>query len=77
VAEDIALEDLIAPQDMVVTFSHGGYVKSQRSRTTGAKGAAARQIRHAMKEDDFIERLFIAHSHDYLCAFSNPAGSTG
>jgi DNA gyrase subunit A len=72
VAEDIAIEDLIAPQDMVVTFSHGGYVKSQpladyRAQRRGGRGKMAT----AMKEDDFIERLFVAHSHDYLLCFSN------
>ena len=72
VAEDISLEDLIAPQDMVVTFSHGGYVKSQpladyRAQRRGGRGKMAA----ATKEDDFIERLFIAHSHDYLLCFSN------
>jgi DNA gyrase subunit A len=59
VAEDISLEDLIAPQDMVVTFSHGGYVKSQpladyRAQRRGGRGKMAA----ATKEDDFIERLF-------------------
>ncbi|TAK81978.1 MAG: DNA gyrase subunit A [Betaproteobacteria bacterium] len=72
VAEDISIEDLIAPQDMVVTFSHGGYVKSQpladyRAQRRGGRGKMAT----TMKEDDFIERLFIAHSHDYLLCFSN------
>jgi DNA gyrase subunit A len=72
VAEDISLEDLIAPQDMVVTFSHGGYVKSQpladyRAQRRGGRGKTAT----AMKEDDFIERLFVAHSHDYLLCFSD------
>ncbi len=72
VAEDISIEDLIAPQDMVVTFSHGGYVKSQpladyRAQRRGGRGRAAT----AMKEDDFIERLFVAHSHDYLLCFSS------
>jgi DNA gyrase subunit A len=72
VAEDISIEDLIAPQDMVVTFSHGGYVKSQpladyRAQRRGGRGKAAT----AMKEDDFIERLFVAHSHDYLLCFSS------
>ena len=72
VAEDISIEDLIAPQDMVVTFSHGGYVKSQpltdyRAQRRGGRGKSAT----AMKEDDFIERLFVAHSHDYLLCFSN------
>jgi DNA gyrase subunit A len=72
VAEDISIEDLIAPQDMVVTFSHGGYVKSQplteyKAQRRGGRGKTAT----AMKEDDFIERLFVAHSHDYLLCFSN------
>src|SRR3989440_11877091 len=72
VAEDISVEDLIAPQDMVVTFSHGGYVKSQpladyRAQRRGGRGKMAT----TMKEDDFIERVFVAHSHDYLLCFSN------
>ena len=72
VAEDISIEDLIAPQDMVVTFSHGGYVKSQpladyRAQRRGGRGKQAA----ATKEDDFIERLFVAHSHDYLLCFSS------
>ena len=57
---------------MVVTFSHGGYVKSQpltdyRAQRRGGRGRSAT----SMKEDDFIERLFVAHSHDYLLCFSN------
>jgi DNA gyrase subunit A len=72
VAEDISLEDLIAPQDMVVTFSHGGYVKSQpladyRAQRRGGRGRTAA----ATKDDDFIERMFVAHSHDHLLCFSN------
>jgi DNA gyrase subunit A len=72
VAEDISLEDLIAPQDMVVTFSHGGYVKSQpladyRAQRRGGRGRTAA----ATKDDDFIERMFVAHSHDFLLCFSN------
>ncbi|HSD43659.1 MAG TPA: DNA gyrase subunit A, partial [Burkholderiales bacterium] len=72
VAEDLSIEDLIAPQDMVVTFSHGGYVKSQpladyRAQRRGGRGRMAT----SMKEDDFIERLFVAHSHDYLLCFSD------
>jgi DNA gyrase subunit A len=71
-AEDLSIEDLIAPQDMVVTFSHGGYVKSQpladyRAQRRGGRGRMAT----TMKEDDFIERLFVAHSHDVLLCFSN------
>ena len=72
VAEDISMEDLIAPQDMVVTFSHSGYVKSQpladyRAQRRGGRGRQAA----ATKEDDFIDRLFVAHSHDHLLCFSN------
>jgi DNA gyrase subunit A len=70
--EDLSIEDLIAPQDMVVTFSHGGYAKSQpladyRAQRRGGRGRQAT----AIKEDDFIERLFVAHSHDYLLCFSS------
>jgi len=72
VAEDISLEDLIVPQDMVVTFSHSGYVKSQplvdyRAQRRGGRGRQAAST----KEDDFIERLFVAHSHDNLLCFSD------
>ncbi len=72
VAEDLSLEDLIAPQDMVVTFSHGGYVKAQpladyRAQRRGGRGRTAA----ATKEDDFIERLFVAHSHNHLLCFSS------
>ncbi|MGH8765396.1 MAG: DNA gyrase subunit A, partial [Burkholderiales bacterium] len=72
VAEDISLEDLIAPQDMVVTFSHGGYVKSQpladyRAQRRGGRGRTAATT----KDDDFIERMFVAHSHNFLLCFSN------
>jgi len=72
VAEDISLEDLIAPQDMVVTFSHGGYVKAQpladyRAQRRGGRGRTAA----GTKEDDFIERLFVAHSHNHLLCFSS------
>jgi len=70
--EDISLEDLIAPQDMVVTFSHGGYVKSQPLADYSAqrRGGRGKQAA-ATKEDDFIDRLFVAHTHDYLLCFSN------
>ena len=67
------IEDLIAPADMVVTLSHGGYMKAQpvaeyraQKRVAGAAGRRRRR-----KEDDFIDRLFIANTHDYILCFSN------
>jgi len=70
--EDLSIEDLITPEDMVVTFSHSGYVKAQplgdyRAQRRGGRGKQAT----ATKEDDFIEKLFVAHSHDTLLCFSN------
>jgi DNA gyrase subunit A len=71
-AEDIEVEDLIAPQDVVVTFSHVGYIKAQaiadyRAQRRGGRGRQAA----AMKEDDFVERLFVAHTHDLILCFSS------
>jgi DNA gyrase subunit A len=71
-AEDLNLEDLIAPADVVVTLSHAGYIKSQpladyRAQKRGGRGKQAT----ATKEDDFIERLFVAHTHDYILCFSS------
>ena len=71
-AEDIAVEDLIAPQDVVVTFSHAGYIKAQpvadyRAQRRGGRGKQAA----SMREDDFIERVFIAHTHDFILCFSS------
>src|SRR5260221_9002321 len=66
VAEDISIEDLIAPQDMVVTFSHGGYVKAQPLAGYRAqKRRGPRRTATTMKEDDFIEPPFLARSHHY------------
>ncbi|MEG0923104.1 MAG: DNA gyrase subunit A [Comamonas sp.] len=89
-AQDLSTEDLITPTDMVVTLSHTGYIKSQplaeyRSQKRGGRGKQAT----ATKEDDWIDQLFIANTHDYLLCFSNrgrlywlkvwevPAGSRG
>ena len=71
-AQDLATEDLIAPTDMVVTISHTGYIKSQplseyRSQRRGGRGKQAT----ATKEDDWIDQLFIANTHDYILCFSN------
>ena len=89
-AQDLSTEDLITPTDMVVTLSHSGYIKSQplgeyRAQKRGGRGKQAA----ATKEDDWIDQLFIANTHDYLLCFSNrgrlywlkvwevPAGSRG
>jgi len=71
-AEDLQMEDLIAAEDVVVTFSHAGYIKSQplgdyRLQRRGGRGKQAATT----KEDDFIERLFIANTHDTLLCFSS------
>jgi DNA gyrase subunit A len=70
--EDLSIEDLITPQDMVVTMSHGGYMKAQpvdeyRSQKRGGRGRQATST----KEDDFIDRMFIANTHDFILCFSN------
>ena len=87
---DLSTEDLITPTDMVVTLSHTGYIKSQplseyRAQKRGGRGKQAT----ATKEDDWVDQLFIANTHDYLLCFSNrgrlywlkvwevPAGSRG
>jgi DNA gyrase subunit A len=69
---DINLEDLIAREDMVVTLSHGGYAKRQRlddyrTQRRGGRGKQAASV----KEDDFVDHLFIANTHDYILCFSN------
>jgi DNA gyrase subunit A len=70
--QDLDNEDLIAPADMVVTLSHTGYIKSQPLADYSAqrRGGRGRQAT-ATKEDDFIERLFIANTHDYILCFSS------
>jgi DNA gyrase subunit A len=71
-ATDLNTEDLITPMEMVVTMSHTGYVKSQplseyRAQKRGGRGKQATQ----MKEDDWIDTLFIANTHDHMLCFSN------
>ncbi len=71
-ATELDTEDLITPTDMVVTLSHGGYIKSQplseyRAQRRGGRGKQAT----ATKEDDWVDQLFIANTHDYLLCFSD------
>lgn len=71
-ATDLDTEDLITPTDMVVTLSHAGYIKSQplseyRSQRRGGRGKQAT----SMREDDWIDQLFIANTHDYILCFSD------
>ncbi len=70
--EDLSLEDLISPEDVVVTLSHLGYAKSQpidnyRTQRRGGRGRAAAPT----KDEDFVEKLFVANTHDTLLCFSN------
>lgn len=70
--EDLTAEDLITPEEMVVTVSHHGYVKAQplaayRAQRRGGRGKAAT----ATKEEDFVERILIANTHDTLLCFSS------
>ena len=69
---DMSMEDLIAPEDVVVTLSHGGYMKAQkldeyRAQKRGGRGKQAAST----KEDDFVDNLFIANTHDYILCFSS------
>ena len=71
-ATELNTEDLITPQEMVVTMSHAGYVKSQplseyRAQKRGGRGKQAT----SMKEDDWIDTMFIANTHDHILCFSN------
>ena len=71
-AQDLGTEDLIQPTDMVVTLSHTGYIKSQalseyRAQRRGGRGKQATQT----KEDDWVEQLFIANTHDNILCFTN------
>ncbi|MBM3246301.1 MAG: DNA gyrase subunit A [Candidatus Omnitrophica bacterium] len=71
-AEDIAVEDLIAEEDVVVTISHNGYIKrlpvsAYRKQKRGGKGSTGAELR----EEDFIEHLFVASTKDYLLIFTD------
>lgn len=70
--EDLTLEDLISEEDVVVTLSHEGYIKAQqlssyRAQRRGGKGKAATRV----KEEDFVDKLFIASTHDTMLCFSS------
>ena len=69
---DLSLEDLITEENVVVTISHAGYAKSQtldryRAQRRGGTGKSATRI----KDEDFIDRLFIANTHDTLLCFTS------
>jgi DNA gyrase subunit A len=69
---DLTIEDLITPEDVVVTLSHGGYAKAQpvseyRAQGRGGRGKSAT----AVKDEDFVDKLFVANTHDTLLCFSN------
>jgi DNA gyrase subunit A len=70
--EDLSIEDLIPQEDRVITLSHEGYIKTQpvsayQAQRRGGKGKSAA----ATKEEDFIEALWVANTHDMLLCFSN------
>ena len=69
---EMSMEDLIPPEDVVVTLSHSGYMKAQpldeyRAQKRGGRGKQATNN----KDDDFIDSLFIANTHNYILCFSN------
>jgi DNA gyrase subunit A len=71
-ATELFTEDLITPQDLVVTLSHGGYMKSQplseyRAQKRGGRGKQAT----ATKDEDWIDTLFVANTHDTILCFSD------
>ena len=68
----LKMEDLIAPEDVVVTLSHAGYIKSQplsdyRAQRRGGRGVSATKV----KEEDFVEKLLIANTHATILCFTN------
>ncbi len=71
-ALDLSTEDLITPEDVVVTLSHTGYIKSQalaeyRAQKRGGRGKQAATT----KDDDFIDKMFVANTHDNILCFSS------
>ena len=70
--QELGIEDFITPMDMVVTLSHGGYIKAQpladyRAQKRGGRGKQAA----AIKDEDFVDHLFVANTHDFILCFSN------
>ena len=70
--EDLTIEDLISPEDVVVTLSHGGYAKAQpvsayQAQRRGGRGKTATSV----KDEDFVDKLFVANTHDTLLCFSD------
>ncbi|HSI33321.1 MAG TPA: DNA gyrase subunit A [Tepidisphaeraceae bacterium] len=69
---DVNMEDLITPEDVVVTVSHGGYVKRLPADTYRSQGRGGRGIKGTESKDgDFVEHIFVANTHDYLMFFTN------
>ncbi|OGX38972.1 MAG: DNA gyrase subunit A [Omnitrophica WOR_2 bacterium RIFCSPHIGHO2_02_FULL_68_15] len=71
-AEELEIEDLIAEEDVVITISHAGYIKrlpvsAYRKQHRGGKGVAGAE----MREEDFIEDLFVASTHDFILVFTD------
>ncbi len=70
--EDLTMEDLIQEEDMVVTLSNGGYAKTQPLDTYRAQGRGGRgKMASTVKDEDFIERLMVANTHDTILCFTN------
>ena len=71
-AEELEIEDLIAEEDVIITISHSGYIKrlpvsTYRRQRRGGRGVSAMET----KEEDFVEHLFIASTHEYILFFTN------
>lgn len=69
---DLTLEDLITEEDVVVTLSHGGYAKAQPSSSYQAQRRGGKgKMATATKDEDFVDKLFVASTHDTILCFSN------